>query len=150
MMQNNSRRHITSVLFLVFLLIFLFAGHIAHAQDWYNSAWLYRVKITVDHTKVAGNLTNFPFLVNIPSNGGLASYARSDGYDLLFTSSDEVTKLSHEIEKYVSATGELIAWVKIPSLSSTIDTVIYLYYGNPAAADQSNPSGVWDSNYKRV
>ena len=64
--------------------------------------------------------------------------------------SDEVTKLSHEIERYVSATGELIAWVKVPSLSSTVDTDIYMYYGYISSTDQSNPTGVWDANYKGV
>ena len=80
------KKHIVRVLYLPFvILFFLLSGYIAHAQTWYNTAWHYRVKITIDHTKVAGNLTDFPFLVHIPSNGNLASHARSDGYDLLFT-----------------------------------------------------------------
>ena len=117
---------------------------------WYNPSWVYRIKITIDHTKVAGNLTNFPWLVSIASNASLASHAQSDGDDILFTGSDSVTKLDHEIESYVSGTGQLLAWVRIPTLSSTVDTDIYLYYGNPSASNQANPTGVWDSNYKGV
>jgi hypothetical protein len=118
--------------------------------DWYDGAWGYRIKITIDHTKVAGDLTDFPYLVHIPTSVSIAANARSDGYDLLFTDYDQVTKLDHEIEKYASSTGELIAWVRVPYLSSSVDTVLYLYYGNPSSVDQSNDSGVWDTNYKAV
>ena len=61
-----------------------------------------------------------------------------------------MTKLDHEIESYDSATGTLVAWVRIPILSSSADKVIYLNYGNPASPDQSNPPGVWDANYAGV
>ena len=29
-------------------------------------------------------------------------------------------------------------------------TVLYVYYGNPGAANQQNPAGVWDANYEAV
>jgi len=109
-----------------------------------------RIKITIDSSNVTSDLNNFPYLIHIASNAGLAANARADGYDLVFTSDDEVTKLNHEVEKYVAATGELVAWVKIPFLSSSVDTDIYLYYGNPSATDQSNAAGVWDTNYNGV
>jgi hypothetical protein len=121
-----------------------------NSPAWYNSSWLYRMKITLDSTKVTANQTNFPYLVYIASNASLSTNARSDGFDILFTSDDKVTKLDHEIEQYVTGTGELVAWVEIPSLSSTVDTDIYMYYGNTSAADQSNAAGVWDSNYAGV
>ncbi len=41
--------------------------------------------------------------------------------------------------------------MKVPTVSPTApDTVIYMYYGNASATDQSNKNGVWDSNYKAV
>jgi hypothetical protein len=80
----------------------------------------------------------------------LSTHAQSSGNDILFTSSDGTTKLSHEIERYTSSTGALVCWVKVPSLSSSIDSVLYMYYGNPSASDQSAPAGVWDGNYKAV
>ena len=90
----------------------------AGSGNWYNAAWLYRKKITIDNTKVgSGGVTNFPVLISL-TDTGLQSNAQADGDDILFTSSDGTTKLSHEIEKYVSATGQLIAWVKVPSISS--------------------------------
>ncbi len=120
------------------------------SNSWYDCNWSYRKKITIDHTKVTADQTNFPVLINLASDADLAAHARSDGFDLLFTSADGTTKLSHSIESYTSATGALTAWVKVPSLSSTVDTVLYLYYGNPASADQQNATGVWDANFRAV
>jgi hypothetical protein len=49
------------------------------------------------------------------------------------------------------ATGQLIAWVRIPVLLHTADTVIYVFYGNPnITASQANSTGVWDTNYQAV
>ncbi|MDO8469698.1 MAG: DUF2341 domain-containing protein [bacterium] len=124
---------------------------------WYDSSWSYRATVTIDKTKVSGTaaLADFPVLVaatttawkhtSFSGHVGIAS-----GTDILFTSSDGTTKLSHEIEKYSSSTGELVAWVKVPSLATSTDTVLYLYYGNASAADQSSSTGVWDTNYKGV
>lgn len=117
---------------------------------WYNSDWSYRKKITIDHTKVAGDLTYFPVLINIASDANLASYARDDGFDILFTSANGTSKLDHERESFDGNTGKLIAWVKVPTLSSTTDTVLFMYFGNPGAADQQNGPGVWDANYAAV
>lgn len=123
----------------------------AQAASWYNSSWDYRKSITIDYTQVSTSThTNFPVLINLNSDLNLATNARSDGYDILFTSSDGTTKLDHEIEKYASSTGELVAWVRVPSLSNTANTVLYMYYGNSGAADQQNITGVWNSDYELV
>ena len=125
--------------------------------SWYNASWSNRKSITIDHTKVSGssNLTNFPVLISVTdanlktvANGG--SVGKTDGTDILFTTSDGMTKLNHELESYSPSTGQVIAWVQMPSLSDSADTVVYTYYGNASAANQQNPTGVWDSNYKGV
>ncbi len=118
-------------------------------SGWYDTEWLYRKKITIDNTKVDDDLTDFPVLVATTADSDLVSYAQSDGDDILFTSSDGTTKLSHEIELYASSTGELVAWVK-SDLASTTDTEIYMYYGSSAASDQQQATSVWDNNYMGV
>ncbi|MDD1670163.1 MAG: DUF2341 domain-containing protein, partial [Methanomicrobiales archaeon] len=117
---------------------------------WYDSPWQYRKAITIDKARVAGSLSDFPVLISLVSDPDLSAKARSDGFDILFTSSDGTAKLSHEIESYDGNTGALVAWVKIPSVSPSDDTVLYLYYGNPTASDQQDPAGVWDANYLGV
>ena len=117
-------------------------------KAWYDANWQYRKQITIDYTKVSGNLTNFPVLISLSTDANLASHARSDGWDIVFTSSDR-TKLSHEIEMYSSGTGNLVAWVKVPALSSTNNTILYMYYGNPTSGNQQNSADVW-TNYVAV
>jgi len=141
---------------LLLLALLLAAGLLlpsATAQAdpaWHNSVWNYRKKLTIDHTKVSDTLTDFPVLISLASDSDLAADAQNDGDDILFTDSGGADKLSHEIEKFDGNTGELVAWVKIPSLSSSTDTDIYMYYGNAGASNQENITGVWNSNYKMV
>ena len=81
-------------------------------------------------------------------NGGHVE--SSDGYDIIFTSDAAGnTQLDHEIEKYVAATGEIVMWVRIPTLLYNSDTVIYMWYGKSGASDPST-TATWNSNYKMV
>ncbi|MCA9407373.1 MAG: DUF2341 domain-containing protein [Candidatus Omnitrophica bacterium] len=150
-----------SQLFLIFFfLLFTITFNITdtYAASWYNRNWKYRKKITIDNTKVSGtaNFTNFPVLINRTdadwadtSNSG--KVAQSDGGDILFTSSDGITKLDHEIEKYTNTSGALVVWVEIPTLSYNTDTEIYIYYGNSAGSlDESNATGTWNGNFAAV
>jgi hypothetical protein len=114
--------------------------------------------ITIDHTKVPNtDQTNFPFLFNTTdpafatiANGGHVTNA--NGYDLIFSTDPAgLTKLDHELEKYNPATGQVIAWVRVPTLSHTSDTVLYVFYGNSTiSSTQENKTGVWDSNFEAV
>jgi hypothetical protein len=76
----------------------------------------------------------------------------ASGFDIIFTSDAAGTqKLDHEIESYSASTGQFIAWVRIPALSHTSNTVIYLFYGNSSVnSSQENRTGVWDGNFKGV
>ncbi len=118
---------------------------------WYDSNWGYRQKITILPTLADANLAGSPYLVKItdPANP-IFTNAQLDGDDILFTSSDGTRKLDHEIEKYDSTTNELWAWVRVPTISSTENTEIYLYYGNGTVSTQENIPGVWDSNYVMI
>jgi hypothetical protein len=116
--------------------------------------WLFRKVITLNKSKIQGSHTNFPLLISLTdpdlkSTSGGGKVASTQGADLVFTTSDD-TKLSHEIEKYDPTTGQLIAWVKVPSISSATDTTLNLYFGNSGVGDQQDKTNVWDSNYRFV
>jgi len=117
---------------------------------WYDASWSYRKAFVIDSSQVSTTLTNFPLLISLPSDSDLASHARTDGNDILFTAADGTTKLDHEIEVWNDSTGEIIAWVRVPSVSASSDQPVYLYYGNSGASNQSNAAGVWDSYYASV
>jgi hypothetical protein len=143
-------RLLPPAMIIAFILSILGPSAVQADPGWYDSNWQYRKKITINAVNVVATLTNFPVLISLPSDGDLSTNARSDGFDILFTAADEVSKLSHEIEKYDNATGKLVAWVRIPTLSSVTDTDIYMYYGNAGAANQQSVTAVWDSNFKIV
>lgn len=127
-------------------------------MTWYNTSYLHKKLITIDHTKVSGtsDLSSFPVLISridtdLKTVGNGGSVQSSSGFDIIFVDSTESTKLDHEIEKYVASTGEIEMWVRIPTLSHTADTLIYLYYDNGSiSTSQENVNGVWDTNYKAV
>lgn len=129
----------------------------AQQTSWYNTDWKYRKKITISAAEVPNtDQTDFPVLIRttdsswrVVASGGHAGQA--DGGDFLFTAADGSTKLTHEIESYTSSTGALVAWVKVPSLSATTNTELYLYYGNASVANQFDTTGqVWTNGFEAV
>ncbi len=120
-------------------------------STWWSSSWGYRKLITVNSSRVNADLTNFPILIYEASDTDLVSHAQPDGDDIAFVLwSDNATQLNHEIELFNSTTGELVAWVNVTSLSSSVDTKIWMYYGNSTCDSQEDVAGVWDSNYVGV
>lgn len=115
-------------------------------RSWWNSSWMYRKQVIIDHTKVTGDLVNFPILVKTTLD---TNKVQNDGDDLVFTS-DAGSKLHHEIEFYNSVSGELIAWVNVTSISATVDTILWMYYGNPGCSNQQNAESTWNAGYTGV
>lgn len=123
-----------------------------------SNGYGYERTIVVDHTKVPNtDQANFPVLFNTTdplfattANGGHVTSA--SGYDIVFSADpDGLTKLDFELEQYNPATGQVIAWIRVPNLSHTSDTVLYMFYGNPnVTTPQQNPTGAWDSNFLEV
>jgi hypothetical protein len=123
-----------------------------------TNGYSYRRSITIDHTKVpTSDRSNFPMLISgtysylaTVANGGTVQ--NGNGYDVIFTSDSScATKLDHEVETYKAATGAVNYWVRVPLLLHASDSMIYMCYGNASiTSDQSNKTGVWDSNYKLV
>lgn len=114
--------------------------------------------ITVDHTKVPNtDQLNFPLLIVGASTALKArtyggQMCNANGYDILFTSDAKgANPLPYERELHNTVAGRIAYWVKIPVLSHTTDTPVYIWYGNAhLMADQSSRASVWDANYKAV
>jgi hypothetical protein len=117
---------------------------------WYNPSWLYRKKITIDQTKIDANLTDFPVYIKMADLGSdFFSLVQSDGEDIVVTAADGSTKLKRELVAINTGaqTGEL--WFKGSSISGTVDTEFYVYYGNPAATE-TNDTDTWRSEFSSV
>jgi len=126
-------------------------GGAESAADSWLTGWDYRKKITIDNTNVDSNLTDFPLYVKVDSDTDIGANALGTGYDIRFTSATGAT-LSYERESFSvdggAATGHF--WVKVPDVSSSSTTDIYLYYGNADAADGEDATNTWNSNYTAV
>lgn len=132
-----------------------------------GSGWTRRCPIVIDHTKVPGDLSNFPVLFNVdnlPSEmldlDGSYPCNSTDGRDIRF-SSDQAgnTELAVEVVGVSlnnnPALSRIEIHVKIPSLSSSVDTTVYVWYNNTSATMPSRTStygsdNVWDADYRFV
>ncbi|MBN1411810.1 MAG: hypothetical protein JW969_13260 [Spirochaetales bacterium] len=113
--------------------------------------WTYRIKLTVPSANIDADLTDFPVLVNLSDFAATNFFTtvEVDFGDLVVTDSDGVTLLRREIVDLNKggSTGEL--WFKAPLLSSTADSVFYIYYGN-SDYNASNSTDVWSNGYAGV
>jgi hypothetical protein len=139
------------------LTLLLAMTHILPSQAaWFNGSWSSREKITVKASKINGDLTEFPIYLNLADMpDSFFSTVNGTGADIRITQGDEISETSFELVDLdtVNGTGEL--WFKAPTLSSTIDTNFYIYFGNTSsvAYADSDPYGahdVWSNGYVAV
>ena len=110
----------------------------------------FRRTLDVNDGLVSGSHTNFPMLVDLSgtwlrteANGGRVKF--DDSRDIRFSAdADGTALLVHEVEAYSPTNGELRAWIRVPTLSSS--TVIYMHYGDPAATASGDPKTVWTTS----
>ncbi|MBO6792303.1 MAG: DUF2341 domain-containing protein [Balneolaceae bacterium] len=113
------------------------------------AGYLFYKPITLNGSQIQGTHSNFPVLINI-TDPDLAANARSDGFDIVFTSSSSSTTiLDHEVESYNSSTGQLRVWVKVPSLPDA-GTTIYMFYGNSGINSSQSTPNTWSNQFRLV
>ena len=126
------------------------------AMDWYNEDWPHRIAITIDHTQVDSDLTDFPVYINLADLGsGFFSHLNSDGGDIRVTEDDGTTEVPREVvsASTTAETGEL--YFKAPNISSSSDTTFYIYYGDSGASDYADSAtygrdNVWTNGFEAV
>lgn len=110
----------------------------AFPDDWQ------RLKIEIDHTNVSADLSNFPLLITEDNfSSGIWSNVKADGTDIVITTSDGLTKCDIDLEYINTSTPEMALWVDVPTVSSSVDTVLYFYYDNSGASEDVH-SFTWD------
>lgn len=128
--------------------------------------WDRRCAITIQSSKVDGDVTDYPVLINtdcLPSEifDADGSYpALSDGGDIRFTSDEDgTTELPVEVAQWnrdndpANGYGEL--YVKIPLADADSDVTIYIWYHNTGASMPAEDSAygkenVWRSSHSMV
>jgi len=158
---------------LSIILLFTFCSYptprTALAQGWL-SGYDKRVKLTIDYLDVTSGLTDFPVLIYLSTASGRG--APQDDLSCVFnelqidanrkkiavTTSDGTTECYVEIEKWDSANNKAWLWVKVLSVSSTVDTVLYLYYDKDHAENaayvgdtgSTQAQNVWTNGFRGV
>jgi hypothetical protein len=108
-----------------------------------------RKPITFDPAKVMADQQDFPAWIDL-TDTEIAARAQPDGRDIYFTASDGATRLDHQLARVDLAAHRVTAWVRIPTLSGTAATVIYVNYGDAGAATPQKPAGVFKSSFAAV
>jgi hypothetical protein len=136
------------------------------ALNWLGG-WDRRVKITINSSDIDETLVDFPVLVYLSNSSSgendedvscVFSEIGSSFKRVAVTLSDGATQCYVEVEKWDGPNQKAWLWIKVPSISSTRDTVLYLYYdGDHADNDDyvgdtgsSAAQNVWDSSFKGV
>ena len=87
---------------------------------WYDSAFTYRLKVTVQGTQVAGTVTQFPVYVNLANLGSSFWSNVVSSSNIVVTAGNGLTKLPREVVSFTDAgstgTGEL--WFQAPQLDA--------------------------------
>lgn len=122
-------------------------------------AFGYYRPITIDHTQAGSvDTSDWPMLFSFTNvdfkttgHGGLIQ--NSSGFDLCFSSDLAGSGLlSWEMQSYDPVNGVVLAWVKVPTLSHTGDTTIYVQYGDATISTFQGGSlgAAWNANYWQV
>jgi len=100
-------------------------------DPWLNG-FPYRKPITITGSTVDQN--NYQIKVAVSFVDGKM---KTDFSDIRFTSFNGATLIDHWRESYTASSADF--WVEVPSIpASPATTIIYMYYGNPAASSGSN------------
>ena len=136
------------------------------AQGTFPNTWARKHTITIDHTKVgSGGVSDFSVLLsranfaNEVCDPSSVYAARSDGGDLRFTSDSAGTTalpchvVSFGLDSSTNAADATVEiYVKVSSISSASDTVIYCWYHayawQPFVSETNGQQNAYDSNTK--
>ncbi len=116
----------------------------------YDADWSFKRSITIDSAMVDSDMTDFTVLITGAGlDANFWSNVKADGSDILFTLADGVTVLDREVVDIDTVAETLEVHVRVPNLSSTLDTELKLHYGN-AGVTLTNDATTFGENYTGV
>jgi hypothetical protein len=114
---------------------FIVLAGISTASGWLGE-WDYRRPVTVINQCVDPQ-TDYQVMLKVGSEFDF-SEARGDGGDIRFTLPDGTTLLPYWIEDWDVGDETGCVWINMPALGGD-DTLVYMYYGNPAEVTTADP-----------
>lgn len=123
---------------------------------WFDHDWTRRIEITVRASSLNSDLQDFPVYLDLSTlPASFFASVNTEGKDIRITTQDGLNALPREIV-YINTGSNLgEVYFKAPYLSSVVDNVFYLYYGNPNgvepnAASELGSQSVWSNGYVAV
>jgi gliding motility-associated-like protein len=146
--ENNKLCKTFSLLIVFLLLATSFNAQCVAGFNFYK-------QITIQNGKVPSDQTNFPVLIqhtdpDLMHTSFTGHVENINGFDIVFTAADKTTILDHQIESYDPSTGSISFWVNVPFVSGSVDTDVYIFYGNSLIVADPSASAAWDNNHKVV
>lgn len=115
--------------------------------------YYYSKNITINGSRITGGPhANFPVLISHTDPAlttAAAKVTNANGYDIVFAD-NAGNALDFQLERYDGATGQIVAWVKIPSITSGTNVTIQMRYGNSAITTNQSTTATWSSGYHGV
>jgi len=103
---------------------------------WWDLDWPFKREIKIQENS-ASSLTNYSTLIYINYTEDTNSNANANFSDLRFLNSTENGELDYWIENKTDSSFAWV-WVEVTALTASINTTIYMYYGNSGASSGSN------------
>ena len=118
----------------------------------------YSRTVTIDNTKVPSDQTNFTVVVAgtysylaTVANGGKSQDAQGDDVRFYSNSNCSTGLLNFQRVSWSATTGAVQYHILLSAVSSSVGTVFYMCYGNPAyTSDVSVTAAAYDANTKGV
>ena len=148
------------------------SGHVVETSLVDGGGWLQgwgrRVKLYIDSNDIDENLTDFRVRIYLSSSSGRYNdnlsfvfdeiQSESDRKKIALTTSDGETQCYAEIERWNATSEEAWLWVRVPSISDSSDTELYLYFDDEHGDNsdyigdvgEAAATSVWDDDYVGV
>ena len=116
------------------------------------ATWQKEGQLKILSSMVGSTLTNLPVLIDesvLPAD--IWAIAQNGGGDLRFaTDFQGVNRIAIEVVTFNTGTSKAEIWINVPSVSSTVDTSVYFWYGKagasqPAAGAAFGQFAVWSA-----
>jgi hypothetical protein len=124
------------------------------AQNAGTCGFTHKKVITIQGSQITGGAhTDFPILIDHTDGAnlttGAAKVTSASGFDIIFAD-DNGDLLDFQLESYNGTTGNVVAWVKIPSLTNGTDVDIHMLYGKASIVTDQSSTSTWDANFDFV
>jgi len=102
--------------------------------------WPCRRPLAIDNGENTSDLQDFQIRVDVEHDAAM----NADFSDIRFGSDGLVERYAYWIEEISGDGSSARVWVKVPFIGASAVTLLYLFYGRAAAADEGDPEAVFE------